>query len=213
MEFGTFTTDADGVYRVEVPAGQYEVLAQGVLPFDGQDYLFELDPSDGQCEQEMSNVGIVEDFTLHLTGLIACRDFDPDDHTAYHGAVVQLNSQMTVNRAPHEVIEYTLEPIGALADGSPGETLVMTRTFSSFQTSAGPIDSSWVLYDIPLARYSASAALVDAGGARVPLLVSTDTTTTPAAEVELVFDARAVFDVPTAGYSIPQLRVHDEVGG
>jgi hypothetical protein len=208
QEIETVTTDASGVYRFEAPPGLYEVLGTATLDFDGQTYLFSLDPVDGSCDQAMSDQGIVEDFVLRLTGLLMCVDgVDPDDHGYYHGATVQLFNSLTA-AAPHEVIQFTLQPVGRLADGRAAEVIRLERTVAALTTSAGPIDDTWVLHDIPLARYSVSAALMGAGGSQ-PLLLSTDTQTSPAASVDVLFDARSVFGEPTEGYAIPSVTVHD----
>lgn len=208
QEIETVTTDASGVYRFEAPPGLYEVLGTATLDFDGQTYLFRLDPVDGSCDQAMSNEGIVEDFVLRLTGLFMCVDgVDPDSYAYYHGATVQLFNGLTT-AAPHDVVEFTLQPIGRLADGRAAEVIRLERTVAALSTSAGPIEDTWVLHDIPLARYSVSAALATPGGSQ-PLLLSTDTQTTPSAAVDVLFDARSVFGEPTEGYAIPSVSVHD----
>jgi hypothetical protein len=206
----TVTTGADGTYRYEVPNGLYEVLGQATVDFEGQTYLFDLDPADGSCDQQLSDDGIVKDFVLRLTGLIMCFDgVDPDNYLFYHGATIQLSSGLA-SAAPHDIVEYTLAPLGPLADGSSGTTLTMQRTVAAHSTSFGPLDQTWVLYDIPLAQYDVSAALL-AGGQRIPLLVSTDAAPTPEASVEVSFDPKVVVGTLSSGYSalIPALDIHD----
>jgi len=207
QEIETVETGPDGTYRYAVPRGLYEVLGQATLDFDRQAYTFDLHPADGHCEQRMSDDGIVQDFVLRLTGLIACRNADlPDDYTSYHGAAIQLFDGTTGSPREDAVVEYTLEPVGPLADGSPGETLTMNRTVAALRTSAGPIDRTWILYDIPLAVYRVSATLVEPGGTRVPLFVSSDTESSIVPDVEVRFGARTFL----GGYTVPQVRVHDE---
>jgi hypothetical protein len=207
QEIETVESGSDGAYRYEVPRGLYEVLGQATVDFDGQAYTFDLDPADGSCEQQMSDSGIVKDFMLRLTGLKMCRIDDlADNYTSYHGAAIQLFNGFTSSPASDAVIEYTLEPTGPLADGSTGETLTMERTVAALDTSAGPIEDTWILHDIPLATYRASAVLVE-GGARTPLLVSGDTGSM-AADVEIRFNAREFL----GGYTVPQLSVHDPAG-
>lgn len=211
--FGTVETDDAGMYRADVTAGYYEVLGQGPLLFDGQAYLFDLEPTDGSCEQALSDAGIVKDFVLSLTGLKGCMPgIDPDSYASYHGAAIQLFDR-TSGHGSGAVVVYTLTPIGSLADGSEGKTLDLVRTVANLQQSAGPIGESWMLHDIPLARYQLTAAMWEPDGTPVPLLVSTDVDTTPSAEVEVSFAARAVFDVPTVGYSVPQVFIHDAGAG
>lgn len=208
-ELETVETGDDGVYRSEVPTGLYEVLGQAPILFDRQVYVFDLEPADGDCAQQMSNDGIVKDFVLRLTGLKGCLPgVDPENYAMYHGAAIQLFDR-TSGHGAAAVVVYSLEPIGSMADGSTGQTLELTRTVGALQTSAGPISSTWILHDIPLARYRVSAALQEADGRETPLLVSSHTATTPASAVEISFDARALFDEPTVGYSVPQLYIHD----
>lgn len=208
--FGTVESGADGVYRTDVPAGYYEVFGQAGVEFDGQAYLFDLEATNGSCGVVMSEEGIVRDFVLPLTGFKGCRPgLKTDYYTSYHGAAIQLFDG-TSGHGADAVIVYTLEPIGSLADGSTGERLDIARTVGALQTSAGPIDSTYILHDIPLARYRVSAAMWEGDGTEVLLLVSSDTATTPASEVEISFDAKAYFDTPTIGYSVPQLYIHDE---
>jgi hypothetical protein len=208
-EIETVETDASGTYRSEVPSGLYEALGKAALVFDDEVYVFDLEPVDGVCDQQLSEDGIVEGFVLRLTGISPCNiAADPDTYTSYHGAAIQLFDR-TSGHSSDAVIEYTLEPTGPLADGGTGETLTMERTIADLQTSAGPIDSTWLLYDIPLARYRVSAALVETDGTRVSLLVSTDTATEPAAEVEVASGARLVLGTPDVGYLVPQVLIHD----
>lgn len=213
QEFETVATDAGGVYRLEVPTGLYEVLGQGPLEFDGQTYLFVLEPADGSCEQRMSEAGITKDFTLRLTGFVPCiPGSDPDDYPSYHGAAIQLFDRTDGSHGDAAEVAYVLEPIGALADGSAGETMTLTRTFAALQTSAGPIDSTWIVHDIPLGRYRLTATSTEPGGSPTQLLVSTDTHTDPASEVEVTFDARSLFGEPAVGYAVPQVLIHDATG-
>lgn len=203
----TVVAGADGTYRYAVPTGLYEVLGEGDLVFEGQTFLFSLDPADGSCEQQMSDQGIVKDFVLRLTGLQMCFDgVDPENYLFYHGAPIQLFSGLST-AAPHEIIEYRFEPVGAFADGRPGEAFTVQRTVAALSTSAGPLDQTWVLHDIPLARYVVSAALLAPDGTRLPLLVSTDSQPTPAQSVELAFAPRVIVGTPSVGYVMPSLTV------
>lgn len=206
----TVATGADGTYRYEVPNGLYEALGTATLEFEGKTYQFLLDPADGSCEQEMSDAGIVKDFVLRLSGLQMCLDggVEPDNYLFYHGAPVQLSSDLAT-AAPHEVVEYTLQPVGALADGSPGAPLAFQRTVAAHTNYFGPIDDTAALYDIPLGRYVVSAALLAPDGRRLPLLVATDAAPTPAQSVELWFEPREVVGTLTTGYVMPTLYVSE----
>jgi hypothetical protein len=210
----TVETGADGTYRYDVPSGQYEVLGTGAIAFNGQTYVFDLEPADGSCDFQMSDDGIVKDLVLRLTGLKSCRrDPLPDNNNSYNGATIQLMDQMTGSHGQDAVVEFTLAPVGPLADGSSGQTLTMSRTVAGLHTGFGPIDGTSVLYDIPLASYRVTATIAESGGQPVALFVSTLTDPTPTAETDVTFDARKLLGDPTVGYMIPQLRVHDSKSG
>lgn len=206
----TVTSGADGIYRYEVPLGLYEVRAEGPLTFEGKTYLFNLDPVDGSCEQEMSDTGIVKDFVLRLTGIQVCVDggVNVDNYLFYHGAAIQLFSSLTT-AAPHEIVEYRLEPVGALADGSAGTPLLVQRTVTAHSSFSGPLDETAYLYDIPLGRYVVSAAILAPDGQRRPLLVST--TGAPAQSVEVTFEPKVVVGTLNQGYSslMPSITVQE----
>jgi hypothetical protein len=207
----TVTSGNDGVYRYEAGNGLYEVLGVAPIEFDGKTYLFDLEPVDGGCEQEFSEAGIVEDMVVRLTGMSPCNQAgDPTNYLEYHGANVQLSDQLAGSYASDAVVEFILEPATPLADGSPSETLTLRRTIDALQTSFGPLESTWVLHDIPLARYDVSASIVD-GGTRVPLQVSLDNGS-PADSVELAFEPRVIVGTPSVGYVIPSLYIYD-MGG
>ena len=209
----TIETDADGMYRAEVPYGLYEVQGLAPVLFDRQVYAFDLEPVDGRCDQQYSDEGIVADFVLRLTGISPCNiGANPDDYIAYHGAAIQLLDQFTESQNPDAIVVYTLEPIEALADDSVAETLMVSRSVAEHENSAGPIDSSYILHDIPLTRYRASAELYQRDGSSVQLFVSTWTDPTRATSTEITFDARmGVSGTPNVGYTVPQLRIHDEL--
>jgi hypothetical protein len=210
----TVTSAADGTYRYKVPRGQYEVLGDGPLEYDGQTYLFHLDPADGACDQALSDNGIVEDFVLRLHGLMQCLEgVDPNNADFYHGATVQAFSQLS-GAAADDVVEYVFEPVGALADGSAGETLTMRRTVAAHSNFFGPLDGTSALHDIPLGRYEVTASLVGADGSRSPLLLSTLEATTPAESVEVTFDPRLIVETLSVGYSSsrPAITVHEGNG-
>lgn len=213
QDIETVSSGSDGVYRYDAGSGLYEVLGTAPLSFEGQTYLFDLEPVDGGCEQEMSDEGIVEDFVLRLTGLSPCNvAADPTNYLEYRGAAVQLFDGLTGSYGPGATIEFVLEPTGPLADGSPGETLTLRRTVEALSVSAGPIESTWILHDIPLATYDTSAFLVGADGARVPLLLALDFDA-PAERVSLTFDPRVIVGTLSVGYVMPQLTVSDAAGG
>lgn len=210
-EIETVTSGPDGTYRYEVPRGLYEVLGEGPLDFDGQTYLFNLDPANGSCEQQMSDAGIVKDFVLRLQGLMMCLDgVDPDNQGFYHGANLQVFNGLT-SAAPEDVVEYVFEPTVPLADGSPGQTLTFQRTVAAHSSFFGPLDETSYLYDIPLGRYRVSASLLGTDGSRQPLFISSVGAPSPAQSVEVTFDPRLIVGTLSVGFSsmLPNLTVYE----
>ncbi len=213
QDIETVTSGGDGVYRYEAGSGLYQVLGTASIEFDGQTYVFDLEPWDGECGEEMSDQGIVEDFVLRLTGISPCNDdADPTNHAEYRGAAVQLFGRLTASYSSDTLIEFVLEPTGPLADGRIGQTLTMTRTVGALQTSAGPLESTWILHDIPLARYEVTATLREPDGGELPLLLALGFGD-PADAVELTFDAKVFVGTPVVGYLMSELTIYDTAGG
>lgn len=187
-------TGADGTYRTEVPDGLYDVRGQARLQWQGQEYLLDLTPVDGACDEAESSFGIVENFVLQLSGLKACGDvIDPNNDGSYIGGSVGLLSALGTTYPADAEVRFTLTPDGPLADGSTGETLAMTRTVGGLTTTMGPLDEIGTLYDIPLGRYTMTADVVTANGATEPLNLFSQTTTVPTRSLTLTFPAAQFF--------------------
>jgi hypothetical protein len=185
-------TAADGGYRAEVEDGLYEVSAEALLAFDGQVFRMPLHPADGGCDEEESAAGIVEDWVLRLAGERACLGTsDPAGEDAYYGAVVHLSPDLASSAPGDGVIEVTFVP-EVLADGSAGSPVVHTRTVAALTTTAGPLEATGTLVDIPLGRYTVSATLRDATGT-TPLLVQSQDATSAGLETPLGFRAAEFF--------------------
>ena len=203
-------TGSDGEYRANVPTGGYLVRGNATIDFNSQTYLFELVPTDGVCGEQESEAGIVKDFVLRLTGPRPCRG-GPDVDGSYIGASIWVEDSLTRNHRPDAVIEFTLTPDGSLANGAPGQTLTMKRTVAALEPSDGPLGETNLLYDIPLAYYLVSAELVEPGGERVPLFVTTFPEATPVPELRMTFPSSSSARRPRVGYRFPpQLFVHDQ---
>jgi hypothetical protein len=156
-------TDARGNYRITVPLGHYNVDGVVDIAFDGKTYKeIWLDRGNAPCGRVMSNNGIVRHFVLRLSGRKRCFNV-PDSNTpdAYNGAYV---TAMTSAFPDDAVITFNLVPVGALADGSPGRTIVFKRTGAALKRGGGPIDETSFLHDIPLGRYRMTAAARYADG-------------------------------------------------
>jgi hypothetical protein len=192
------TTDASGQYRQPVEHGLYEVIGRAPLSFDGGDYVFDLLPVDGACDEADSSEGIVEDFRLSLTGLKVCEGYkDPQNPGSYLGAAVEL-LYVSPRALPDDTdVTLTLTPDGPLADGTTGTPVVFSRTVAELQTGFGPLDGTSSLYDIPLAAYqiSGDATLPDGSTEsfrfRLPAVIA-GSTAQPVDSLDLRFERYAM---------------------
>lgn len=186
------TTDARGQYRVAVPLGHYDVDGFADVRYDGQTYReLWLDRTDAGCGRVMSDRGIVRHFVLRLSGAKRCINGpDPDAPGSYNGAYL---TAMTGALPAASQVVFTLQPLGPLADGSTGRTLVFTRTGAALARGGGPIGETAFLHDIPLGRYRVSAAVRDPGGRSQPLLLELAEGGAAGESVDVAFPAGQLF--------------------
>jgi hypothetical protein len=148
------TTDAQGRYRVKGPSNiPYNAYAYHSITYRGKQVCFRLgaeNPAD--YDSFVPERGVVRNFKWQMSGAI------PDNTGGFFGGEVRVFVPGTPEGSK---LELTLTPDGPLADGSTGKTLRFTI-------------SEVVLKDIPVGVYKATAAFVDAGGARTALEVSAD---------------------------------------
>ena len=190
----TAVTDARGAYRMSVPRGLYGISGEADVEFDSKSYKsLYLHPSDGDCEKQMSDDGIVKNFTLRLTGFMKCATSpDPENSGFYSGAAIVLLPQES--SLPDDArLTFTLTPLGALADGNKGKTVKFTRTFGALRNFSGAIDTTNTLHDIPLGRYRLTGFATLSNGQRQTLLFASSNTgkaETPTETHSVVFPAR-----------------------
>jgi len=111
-------TNTNGTYKEKLATvGTYNVTATLTKELNGKLYTLDLHPEKYEI---MSNAGGVRNFQLKLTGRKA-------DGLGYYGATVGINAAVGSYIYDSENIEFTLEPVGKLIDGSTGKTLVMSR--------------------------------------------------------------------------------------
>ena len=165
----TATTGADGHYRLPITSGLYTVNGEAAVGFEGKTYRLYLHPTDGDCGQKESANGIVKDFTLKLTGLETCQTSpDPNNYGSYTGATIDLSPQLS--GLPGDAkLTLSLSPVGALADGSPGKTLTVTKTVAALSNFSGALPTTRYAHDIPLGRYRITGYATQASGARQEL--------------------------------------------
>jgi hypothetical protein len=148
------TTKEDGKYKAKLPTvGTYNVTATVVKELNGATFTVDLHPENTEI---LSNEGGVRNFQLKLTGKKA-------DGLGYYGGTVSINSAILSNISDPENIEFTLEPVGKLIDGSTGKTLVVK--------SGAPYTQDYgYLVDIPLGRYNMKA-MYPKDNTKVPLKI------------------------------------------
>jgi hypothetical protein len=105
-------TDANGRYRIEVrqPAGSWHATAQLEKKFNGKTFTFDLAPNSD--DPFAGSSGAIRNFTWKLTG-------ERPDGTHYGSMVIAYADFFQVDLSLANV-ELTLEPVGALVDGSTG---------------------------------------------------------------------------------------------
>jgi hypothetical protein len=181
-------TDASGLYRVEVPDGLYEVFGTATVTFEGAPYVLDLRPVDEDCEAQESSAGIVKDLVLELSGLDTCFDYvDPENPGSYNGGSVNLLYARPRSLPADTQLEFTLEPVGPLADGSTGPSLTFQRTALALETTFGPLEETNYLEDIPLARYRISGTATLPDGTTQALRFAADPGSEPADAAEFGF--------------------------
>lgn len=182
-------TDASGAYRIEVPNGSYEVFATATVEFEGEPYVMNLRPADGDCEPRESAAGIVKDMVLTLSGLQMCFDYvDPDIEDSYYGGPVSLLYGRPRSLPADATLSFSLEPVGMLADGSAGERLQYERTALAMETTFGPLEDQGILHDIPLGRYRISGTATLPDGSSQPLRFAVESGAAPSESAEFGFD-------------------------
>lgn len=164
-------TDAQGAYRLAVPAGLYGVSGEADVAYDNKTYKsLYLHPADGNCEKQMSEGGIVQDFVFRLTGLQKClTNPDPKNEGSYSGASILLSHQSPKGLPGDARLTLTLTPTGPLADGSAGKPVTFTRTAAALVNFAGPLETTNILHDIPLGRYRLTGYATLPNGSRQDL--------------------------------------------
>lgn len=138
-----YTTKEDGAYRLRLQPGAYVAQATLNYKWENQVYKFDLKPDSTDTFDD--STGAVRNFTWVLTGE------KPQPHMGSYGGYIYVNVGTDGYYIDdRENITFTLEPVGALIDGSEGQTIVrkggLPRTAEYGQ-----------ILDIPVGRYRISA--------------------------------------------------------
>jgi len=141
-------TNAQGVYEIPLPVGIGQVVnADCRVSYNGKSMVMPLHPVDGEREHFDTRAGAVENFVLRTSGASG------EGKGNYGGTVRILSYEIPVGA----VIEVSMKPAGALADGSRGKTLV----FRFKNTKPSPLSMETFLGGIPVGRYTLTAKVYD----------------------------------------------------
>ena len=149
------TTNAQGIYEIPLPIGICQIVnADCRITFNDAQLLLPLHPADGTRDQFPSNSGHVENFVLRTSGTA-------DEDGRSYGAPVRVLTQKTPDGC---IVEMTLKPVGLLADGTRGKTLVFR--WKGGNAAIGGIET--LIAGVPLGAYTLTACVYD-GGDKLPL--------------------------------------------
>ena len=155
----TAHTDETGRYTAKVhPNLPYKVSAWAQPTYRGKRYCLRLGHDKiNDYDTVAPTNGAVRDFRWKLTGEIG------DFSGRFFGGEVRIFRVFDGdNYVPTDAkLEFRLEPLGTLVDGSQGKTLVI------------PVDSSKTsfLEDIPVGDYKVTVVQLEPGGGRLPVKV------------------------------------------
>jgi hypothetical protein len=150
----------DGSFVQRVPEGSYRVNADVTVPYDGREFVFELNPvGEGSADRD-SGAGIVQEFTWAIRGLRANAPPGSQDADDYYGHSVKFlvrswdeAAQRHLPIGPGDArLVFTLTPNAPLIDSSAGSVMVHGTGYHSLCNSV----RDWLL-DAPLGVYSVLA--------------------------------------------------------
>jgi len=143
-------TGDDGRYRVEVPAGSWNVTAQIEREYHGRRHKLDLHPA--IAEPFAGSAGAVRDFSLRVSGA--------RPQGGFYGGTLTLYRDFFDPGLELEHVEIAMTPDGPLVDGSEGKALAMK-----------PASGGDQIQDVPIGRYRFSARRVAPGETPAPLLL------------------------------------------
>ncbi|QOV89774.1 hypothetical protein [Humisphaera borealis] len=167
---------ADGTFKLKLPQGLfYPPFGTITVPFEGKNYLIELDPADPFAGTRDGAPGIAQHFLWRLTGPKP-RATNPDVNNATHwyGITIPVNFQgyradtrQTVKPLPDgSKVTWTLKPTSKLMDGSEAKPLTVERKWT-----ATPMFMMDALNDLPAANYEIGAVATLPDGSTKTVLV------------------------------------------
>lgn len=150
-----YTTKDDGAYRIRLMPGAY--LAQATLSYKWENQVYKFDLKPDSTDTFDDSTGAVRNFTWVLSG-----EKPQPQMGSYAGYVyVNIGYDNFFVEDPDN-ITFTLTPVGALIDGSQGETL--TRKGGAPRTA-----EYGKILEVPVGRYNISGVYQPPGMKPQPL--------------------------------------------
>jgi len=170
------TVATDGTFSLKLPAGNfYPPYGYITVPFEGKNYLCDLDPVDPTDGARDGAPGIVQNFRWRITGpKPLARNPDVNNATHWYGITIPVlfrsfraDTEQVIQPLPDgSKVTWTLKPTTKLLDGSEAETLTIERKWNGF-----PMSSMDALNDLPPANYEISAVATLPDGSTKTVLV------------------------------------------
>lgn len=155
----------NGIYTLDLrgqPGGTWSIHADVVKDYNGRSYRFRVDPAN--TAPLTTTEGGVRDLTWALKGVIP----GSTDDSRLGGYVTFIQSGYEY--VPIEELQFKLEPIGTLVDGTQGVTIV--RMAEVFPYNLTGLYNREGLRDIPVGRYKVSVTHKPAAGPAVAVRIA-----------------------------------------
>jgi hypothetical protein len=110
-------TDAQGRYRIELTPGSWYVRGTAEVRFDTKRYVLDLHP-----DPDVAFAG-TDGAVRHLNLKISGERTGEFGNDGYYGGQIEVFTEFGGEYIETEQVQLTLEPLGALVDGSVGKTL------------------------------------------------------------------------------------------
>lgn len=179
-------SDSKGIYTLDLrgqPNGTWSIHADVVKKFNNRTFKFRVDPVNS--DPLTTTEGGQRDLKWQLEGQIPGTTND-----ARLGGYVTF-MQTGTDYIPTEEIEFILEPVGVLVDGSIGQTI--TRRAEVFPYNLNGLYNYEGLRDIPVGTYKISAVHKPASGDPFQLTVSPQGSSDYAASVTATFNQETAY--------------------
>ena len=164
----------DGTFKLSLPQGLfYPPYGTITFPFEGKNYIADLDPVNPYKGTRDGTPGIVQNFVWRITGpKPSALNPDVNNATHWYGITLPVNAatyrddtQQSVKPLPDGTkLVWTFTPTSKLIDGSEGKPVTIERKWSAMSY----LES---INDLPPANYEFSVVAILPDGMSKPALV------------------------------------------